>query len=112
MSHVVTIAVALITMKRYSVDTYVIDVLLPDLVGHDRTTGAFVVYLYLCCRSERSRAAPVAVSLQEIATHTGLSKSTVQSAIRHLKRRGLIDSSIVSTTSRPMRRILTPWVGR
>lgn len=99
-------------MKRYAIDHYVVDVLLPDLIGHDRTPGAFVVYLYLYCRSERRRAAPVAVSLQEIATHTGLSKSTVQSAIRHLKRRGLIDASVVSSTSRPLRRILTPWAGR
>jgi DNA-binding MarR family transcriptional regulator len=99
-------------MKRYSVDSYVIDVLLPDLVGHDRTMGAFVVYMYLFCRSERRRSAPVAISLQELATQTGLSKSTVQSALRHLKRRGLVDPAVVSTTLRPQRRILTPWSGR
>ena len=99
-------------MKRYAVDSYVIDVLLPDLVGHDRTMAAFVVYLHLYCRSERRRAAPVAISLQELATQTGLSKSAVQSALRHLKRRGLIDPAVVATTSRPARRILTPWSGR
>jgi DNA-binding MarR family transcriptional regulator len=105
-------AIVFITMKRYSIDSYIVDVLLPDLVGHDRTMGAFVVYLYLFCRSERRRSAPVAVSLQELATQTGLSKSTVQSALRHLKRRGLIDPAVISTTSRPQRRILTPWSAR
>jgi DNA-binding MarR family transcriptional regulator len=99
-------------MRRYAVDSYIIDVLMPDLVGHDRTKAAFVVYLHLFCRSERKRSAPVAVSLQELATQTGLSKSAVQSALRHLKRRGLVDPSVVATTSRPARRILTPWSKR
>ncbi len=99
-------------MRRYAIDSYVVDTLLPDLIGHDRKPGAFVVYLYLFCRAERRRTAPLAVSLQEIATHTGLSKSTVQSALRHLARRGLIDASVVSTTSRPRRKVLTPWTSR
>ena len=96
-------------MRRDSVDAYVIDVLLPDLVGHDRKPAAFLVYLYLLGASERSNKASVAISLQEIAVRTGLAKSTVQVAIRHLKRRGLVDAKIVATTSRPIRRIMKPW---
>jgi DNA-binding IclR family transcriptional regulator len=45
-----------------------------------------------------------------IATRTGLSKSTVQSAIRHLKRRRLLDPDLEATTSAPVRRVLRPWV--
>lgn len=96
-------------MKRYSIDAYVLDVLLPDLVGHDRKPAAFLVYLCLLGSAERSGRASIAISLQEIAVRTGLAKSTVQSAIRHLKRRGLLDAKTVATTSQPTRRIMKPW---
>ena len=97
-------------MKRYAVDSYVIDVLMPDLVGHDRKPAAFLVYLCLLCESEQRRSAAVPISLQEIAARTGLAKSTVQSAIRHLKRRKLIDPSVDSTTVDPVRRVGKPWL--
>jgi DNA-binding MarR family transcriptional regulator len=97
-------------MKRYAVDSYVIDVLMPDLVGHDRKPAAFLVYLCLLCESEQRRSAAVPISLQEIATRTGLAKSTVQSAIRHLKRRKLIDPSVDSMTVDPVRRVGKPWL--
>lgn len=97
-------------MKRYAIDTYVVDVLMPDLVGHDRKPAAFLVYLCLSCESERGNRLSVALSLQEIAVRTGLAKSTVQTAIRHLKRRGLLDSNVVASTSEPIRRIAKPWI--
>jgi hypothetical protein len=34
-------------MTTVEVDAYVIDTLLPDLVGHDRRPSAFLVYLHL-----------------------------------------------------------------
>ena len=34
-------------MSTLSLDQYVVDVLMPDLVGHDRSQSAFIVYLYL-----------------------------------------------------------------
>jgi DNA-binding IclR family transcriptional regulator len=49
------------------------------------------------------------MSLQTIATKTGLSKSTVQSAIRHLKRRRLLDPETQATVTAPIRRVLRPW---
>jgi hypothetical protein len=94
---------------RVAIDSYVIDVLMPDLVGHDRRPAAFLVYLFLQ-RHARPRRGEVAVSLQMIATRTGLSKSTVQNAIRHLKRRRLLDPDLKTTTSAPVRRVLHPWV--
>jgi Fic family protein len=51
----------------------------------------------------------MSVSLQTIATKTGLSKSTVQAAIRHLRRRRLLDPAVLATTSDPVRRVLRPW---
>ena len=51
-------------------DPYVIDTLLPDLVGHDRRPGAFLVYLFLW-RHTHDHATPVSMSLREIAEGTG-----------------------------------------
>jgi hypothetical protein len=95
---------------RVSIDSYLIDVLMPDLVGHDRRPAAFLVYLFLQRHARPGRRGEVAVSLQMIATRTGLSKSTVQSAIRHLKRRRLLDPDLKTTTTAPLRRLLQPWV--
>jgi len=39
-----------------------------------------------------------------------LSKSTVQVALRHLKRRGLVDPDVASTSTSPRRRVLRPWI--
>ncbi len=99
-------------MKRYAVDAYVVDVLMADLVGHDRTPAAYLVYLCLACAAERKGSAAVAMSLQDIAVRTGLAKSTVQAAIRHLKRRGLLDASVTASTESPLRRVARPWIER
>ena len=43
--------------KTFEVDGYLVEVLLPDLVGHDKRPAAFVLYLWLwantCCRPDR-----------------------------------------------------------
>ncbi len=97
-------------MQKIALDSYIVDVLMPDLVGHDKRPATFVVYLFLLTAAARSRRDTVAVSLQTIAVKTGLSKSTVQGALRHLKRRGLIDPDLHSTTASPRRRVLRPWL--
>jgi hypothetical protein len=97
-------------MSRVTLDPYIVDVLLPDLVGHDRKPSAYLVYLYLCCAAARLRRDEVPVSLQAIATRTGLSKSSVQAALRHLRRRGLVDDESPATTTRVVRKVLRPWV--
>jgi Helix-turn-helix domain len=96
-------------MQHFSLDHYVVDVLMPDLVGHDRHPATFIVYLYLLRTAATSKRDTFSVSLQTIATKTGLSKSTVQAAIRHLRRRRLLDPSVAATTTDPMRRVLRPW---
>jgi DNA-binding MarR family transcriptional regulator len=87
----------------------VIDVLMRDLVGHDRRPAAFLVYLFLLRHSAASRDGTLAVSLQTIAMKTGLSKSSVQAALRHLKRRQLLDPSVVPSVTHPVRKVLRPW---
>jgi hypothetical protein len=96
-------------MKRIVLDTYVLDVLMPDLVGHDRRPAAFIVYLFLLRQAPLFGKDSVSVSLQTIATKTGLSKSAVQASIRHLRRRRLLDPTVIATTADPVRRILRPW---
>jgi hypothetical protein len=96
-------------MKRVMVDSYVIDVLMPDLIGHDRRPAAFIVYLFFLREASINGRDALSVSLQTIATRTGLSKSAVQAAIRHLRRRGLLDPAVVATVANPRRRVLRPW---
>ena len=90
-------------------DAYVVDILMPDLVGHDRKPSAFVVYLYLAGVAKRTGRDRVSASLETIAVRTGLSKSSVQSAIRHLRGRGLLGDEPVSSTD-PVRVVLRPWI--
>ena len=99
-------------MGRLVLDSRVIDLLLPDLVGHDRRPAAFLVYLFLLRHSREAPRDAVSMSLQSIATRTGLAKSTVQSAIRHLKRRRLLDQDLEATVASPLRRVIRPWTGR
>ena len=96
-------------MQRWTVDSYVVDVLMPDLVGHDRRPAAFLVYLFLLKQASTVKRDAVALSLQTIATHTGLSKSTAQAAVRHLRRRGLLDPELAATAAQPLRRVVRPW---
>ena len=91
------------------VDEYVFDVLLRDLVGHDRAPSAFLVYLHLWGASKGSVSESVAASLQQIAESTGLSKSAVQNGLRILLRRKLVKSEKETVTSIPEYRVLRPW---
>src|SRR5882724_6569438 len=56
------------------VDDYVLDVLMRDVVGHDRQPAAYLVYLYLYGQAARDKWRPVAKSLRDLADATGLSK--------------------------------------
>ena len=91
------------------IDDYVLDVLLRDLVGHDRQPAAFLVYLHLYGRSARARWQPVAASLRDLAEGTGLSKSAVQTALQTLRRRELIESQATRITAAPKHRVLRHW---
>jgi DNA-binding MarR family transcriptional regulator len=95
---------------RVSLDPYVLDSLMPDLVGHDRQPSAFLVYLYLYRHAKGRITRAATASLQQIASDTGLSKSAVQQAIRTLKRRKLVHSRQASATSAPEYLVATPWV--
>lgn len=88
------------------IDPHVIDVLLPDLVGHDRHPSAYLTYLYLY-RQTADEAAEL--SLTQIAEGTGLSKRAVQAALATLQRRGLVDIERDSITSVGRYTVHRPW---
>jgi hypothetical protein len=93
----------------FKIDRYVADVLLRDLVSHDRSPAAFVVYLFLTAQCSQVRTGKVALSLADIADRTGLSKRAVQIALAHLRRRKLIKSTQVHRTATPIHAIARPW---
>ncbi len=95
--------------ETFRVDTYIVDVLLRDLVGHDRSSAAFLVYLYLWRRTRGSKATSVQLSHREIAAEIGLSKSAVQLALRVLHRRGLVKSKQRLQTDTPEHIVVRTW---
>ena len=88
------------------VDAYVLDTLMPDLVGHDRQPSAFLVYLFLwrSCGPAGAQA-----SLREIAEGTGLSRRAVQDALGRLAHRHLVSAEREGITSVPRYRVHRPW---
>src|SRR5262245_18118320 len=96
-------------MKNIRFDLYVMDALMPDLVGHDKQPSAFIVYLYLWPRLVMTRTRTIRVSHQTMADDTGLSKSAVQAAVRTLLRRKLIRSELEFKTAVPAYAVLRPW---
>ena len=90
-------------------DPYVLDTLMPDLVGHDRQPSAFLVYLVLWRQSQARGAPSIDIALQDIAEASGLSKRTVQGALARLVHRRLIGVSRSSITSIPTYTVHRPW---
>lgn len=93
----------------FRLDRYVVDVLLRDLVGHDRSAAAFLVYLHLWRRTLGADERSVVESHREIAEDTGLSKSAVQHALRILHRRRLVRSVRARPTATPEHSVARPW---
>jgi hypothetical protein len=94
-----------------SLDAYLTDVLMRDLVGHDRRPVSFLVYLWLAVEQQR-RGAAVQISYQELAECIGVSKSSVQSAVVWLVRRRLLAASKKNATATPHYTVLSPWRDR
>ncbi len=95
-----------------SLDPYVLDTLMPDLVGHDKRPSAFLVYLALWRRSPQDPARPVRISHQTLADATGLSRSAVQAGLTRLRARGLIATRRATPTAVPAHTVQRPWVRR
>src|SRR5919201_3055093 len=91
------------------IDDYVLDVLMRDLIGHDQKPATYLVYLHLYGQAVRKKWKPVAASLRMLADATGLSKSAVQVALAHLRRRQLIATTADHPTATPSHRVLRHW---
>jgi len=91
-----------------ALDEYITDVLMRDLVGHDRRPVSFLVYLWLAAEQKRRNEA-VRISYQELAESVGVSKSSVQAAVSWLIGRKLLDASKENATATPRYSVLTPW---
>ena len=95
---------------RVAVDAYVIDSLMPDLVGHDRRPSTMLVFLYLWRRT-RGGARPAVASLSMMADGTGLAKRSVQTALDHLRRRDLVSLRRANATAAPTVTLRCHWRG-
>jgi len=89
-------------------DDYVTDVLMRDLVCHDRKPAAFLVYLWLAAQQQRA-GQPVEISYRDLAENIGISKSSAQAAVHWLARRKLLAVSKGSVTATPRYTVQTPW---
>jgi hypothetical protein len=99
-------------MATVSFDPYLVDTLMPDLVGHDRQPSAFLVYLLLWRQTHAAGAATTQIALLDIADATGLSKRAVQDALGRLAKRKLVTVARASITAIPVYTVLRPWRDR
>ena len=95
-------------MTPMAFDPYIVDTLLPDLVGHDRQPSAFLVYLSLWRQTHAAGRATAQVALLDIADATGLSKRAVQDALGRLAKRKLLSVTRASMTAVPVYTVLRP----
>jgi predicted DNA-binding transcriptional regulator len=91
-----------------AIDEYVMDVLLRDLVGHDRRPVCFLVYVWLTAEEQRRKSA-VEISYREMAESLGVSKSSVQAAVAWLLRRKLLTVQKSTVTATPIYEVQRPW---
>jgi hypothetical protein len=96
-------------MTTVPLDPYIVDTLMPDLVGHDRQPSAFLVYLFLWRRTHGAGETTIQVALLDIADATGLSKRAVQEALGRLAKRKLLTVARASITAVPLYTVLRPW---
>ncbi len=89
-------------------DDYIVDVLMRDLVGHDRKPAGFLVYLWLASEQAR-RQEDVRISYEEMAESIGISKSSAQAAVRWLLKRKLLSMRKETVTSTPSYTVRSPW---
>ena len=96
-------------LSKVSIDSYVLDVLMADLIGHDRQPSAYVLYLRLWRLTGGGRRRTPPVSLRELGDQTGLSKRAIQDAVDRLERRQLVIVYRGAPTAIPTYQVLRPW---
>ena len=94
---------AMVAQSSIEIDPYVIDVLLPDLVGHDRRASAYLVYLVVAA----SPSGRLAIGYGH--ERAGVSRRSAQAAVAHLRRRGLLAIRRGGATETSEYQALRPW---
>jgi DNA-binding MarR family transcriptional regulator len=95
-------------VRKVPLDEYIIETLMPDLIGHDRSPSAFVVFVKLW-HDTGGAGRRISVSLSTLAVETGLSKSSVQAALRRLRKRGYLITKRAAATAIPVHTVAAPW---
>jgi hypothetical protein len=95
--------------ETVSIDRYIVDTLMRDLVGHDRQPSAYLVYVFLWHETHGRKRKTAQLALIDIAEGVGISKRGVQDALGHLGRRKLITAERESITAVPVYTVLRPW---
>ena len=96
--------------KTLALDPYVVDVLMPDLVAHDKRPAAYLLFLWLWANTRGSGRKSAFFSYQMLSDRTGLSKRAVQRSVAWLERRELIEVKRSSKTAVPQYAVNAPWV--
>ena len=94
--------------RKVPLDDYIVETLMPDLVGHDRSLSAFIVFVKLW-HDSGGPGRRLAVSLSTLAVETGLCKSSVQTALKRLSERGYLSVRRASATAIPVYAVNAPW---
>jgi hypothetical protein len=92
------------------VDAYVFDVLMADLIAHDRQPSAFVLYLAIWRLTDGGKKKSAPISLRTLSEQTGLSKRAIQDAADRLERRQLISIERQMPTAVPVYRLHKTWL--
>ncbi len=96
---------AMAAREHLRIDPYVVEVLLPDLVGHDRRASAYLIYLVIAASPDSRLAA----GYDRLAERAGVSRRSAQAAVAHLTQRGLLEITRGGATDTSEYRALTPW---
>ncbi len=99
-------------MTTIPLDPYIIETLMPDLVGHDRQPSAFLVYLLLWRLTHAAATPTTQIALLDIAAATGLSKRAVQDGLSRLVKRKRSTVARASITAVPVYTVRRPWRDR
>jgi DNA-binding MarR family transcriptional regulator len=95
-------------VRKVPLDDYVVETLMPDLISHDHAPSSFIVYVKLW-HGAGGAGGRLQASLSTLAVETGLSKSSVQAALRRLRKRGYIATKRSAPTAVPVHTVLAPW---
>ena len=96
--------------KALAIDAYLVDVLLPDLVGHDKRPAAFLLFLWLWANTRGVGRKGGFFSYQMLSDRTGLSKRAVQRSVAWLAARELLEVTRRSKTAVPEYVVRAPWL--